>query len=519
MQSQSLNNQRIAKNTILLYFRMFLTMIVTLYTSRIVLNVLGVEDFGIYNVVGGVVTMFTFINSAMAGATQRFLTFELGKQNLVKLHNVFCTSIGIHVLISLLIFILAETVGLWFMNTYMSIPPERMDAAYWVFQFSVFSAIVMIMSVPYNALIIAHEKMSAFAYISILEVLLKLAIVYVLLIVNTDKLKLYAVLLFCIQLFIRLIYGRYCNKNFTESRYKLFYDKKLFVEMTSFATWSLFGNLSSVAFTQGVNILLNMFFGPIVNAARAVAVQVQSAVLSFVYNFQIALNPQITKNYATGDYKQLHLLIFASGRYSYYLLLLLSLPIVFETNYILTLWLGEVPEHTVNFLRLILCIMLVDALANPLITAASATGKIKIYQSVIGSILLMIVPISYIVLKLGAQPESVFIVHFIMIVMAQVARLFIIRPMIKLSLFRYFKEVVIKVILVTFVSIVLPLCVTLYFSFVNDFIRFVSVSFACIFSTLISVYYWGIGNEEREFIIDKKNKIKHKMFKNDSIVE
>lgn len=492
---------------------MFLTMAVTIYTSRVVLNTLGIEDFGIYNVVGGVVTMFTFINSAMAGATQRFLTFELGKQNFEKLHKIFCTSIFIHVLISLLILILAETLGLWFMNNYMTIPIERTDTAFWVFQFSVLSTIVMIMSVPYNALIIAHEKMSAFAYISILEVFLKLAIVYVLVIVETDKLKLYAVLLFLIQLFIRLIYGRYCNKHFNESRYKLYFDKKLFTEMTSFATWSLFGNLASVAFTQGVNILLNMFFGPIVNAARAIAVQVQSAVLSFVYNFQTALNPQITKNYAVGDFKQLHLLICASGRYSYFLLLLLSLPVFFEADYILTIWLGTVPEYTVNFLRLILCIMLVDTLANPLITAASATGKIKKYQSVIGGILLMIVPISYVVLKMGAQPESVFIVHFIMIVIAQIARLIMIRPMIKLSLLRYLQDVILKVIFVTLTAAVLPFFVSVYFSFVGDILHFSVVSLSCIISTLISVYYLGISHEEQKFIILRINNFRRKFVK------
>lgn len=513
MQSQSLNNQRIAKNTIFLYFRMFLTMAVTLYTSRVVLNTLGVEDFGIYNVVGGVVTMFSFINSAMAGATQRFLTFELGKRNFDKLHKVFCTSICIHVIISLLILILAESLGLWFMNTYMSIPPERMEAAFWVFQFSVLSSIVMIMSVPYNALIIAHEKMSAFAYISILEVFLKLLIVYILLIINADKLKLYAILLFSVQLLIRLIYGRYCNKHFEESKYEFYFNKKLFVEMTSFATWSLFGNLASVAFTQGVNILLNMFFGPVVNAARAVAVQVQSAVLSFVYNFQMALNPQITKNYAIGDFKQLHTLIFASGRYSYYLLLLLSLPLIFETEYVLTVWLGTVPEYTANFLRLILSIMLVDALANPLITAASATGKIKKYQSIIGSILLMIVPISYIVLKMGAIPESVFIVQFSIIVIAQIVRLYLIRPMIKLSLLEYLKEVVLKVSLVTIASIILPLCTSIYLSSINNMLHFGLISLISILSTLISAYYLGIGKAEQKFIIMKINNIKHKLLR------
>lgn len=510
----SSNNKRIAKNTLLLYFRMLLTMAVSLYTSRVVLQTLGVEDYGIYNVVGGVVTMFAFVNSAMSNATMRFMTFELGSGNNEKLHRVFCTSMGIHAIISLVILVLAESIGLWFLNTYMVIPDTRMDAAHWVFQLSVLSSIIMVMSVPYNASIIAHEKMSAFAYISVLEVVLRLAIVYMLVIFDIDKLKLYAVLMFCVQLLIRIIYGRYCSKHFVECYYKLIYDKPLFKEMTGFAGWSLFGNLAGVAYTQGVNILLNMFFGPAVNAARAVAVQVQHAIQGFVANFQMALNPQITKTYASGEIEQMHQLVYASGRYSFFLLYFLSLPIIIEINPILSVWLGTVPEYTAGFIRLTLCIMMVDALSNPLITAAQATGRIKVYQAVVGGILLLIVPISYIALKLGGQPEVVFFVHFLIVIIAQIARLIMIRPMIHLSLRKYFMEVIMKIAIVVFISILLP--VGFYFLFPqNTMCSFCLVCIICCISVLISVYFLGLYKSERYIITNKLKNVTnmfHKLY-------
>lgn len=505
----SANNKRIAKNTLLLYFRMLLTMAVSLYTSRIVLATLGVDDYGIYNVVGGVVAMFAFINSAMANASQRFLTFELGKGNWEQLHKVFCVSVAIHVVIALIILLVAETIGLWFLNSYMVIPTERMDAAHWVYQFAVLSTIVVIMRVPFNASIIAHEKMSAFAYISILEVILKLIIVYLLLIFNIDKLKLYAVLIFCIQFLDFSIYIAYCYKHFTECRYRFYYNKHLFNEMISFAGWSMFGNLAGVAFTQGVNILLNIFFGPVVNAARAVAVQVQHAVQGFVSNFQMALNPQITKNYASGNLEQMHALIFASSRYSFFLLLFLSLPIIIEAEQILSVWLEEVPGHTVNFIRLILCIMMVDAIANPLITAAQATGRIKVYQAVVGGILLLIVPFSYVALKLGSNPEVVFIVHFSMVVIAHLARLIMIRPMIHLSLRKYFSEVIIKITCVTTTSILLP--TGIYFLLPKDkFYSFLIVCSACVISVITSVFFGGLGKKEQIIVMEKIKNLKNK---------
>lgn len=495
------NNKRIAKNTLLLYVRMLFMMAVSLYTSRVVLNTLGVEDYGIYNVVGGVVAMFGFINASMSSATQRFITFALGKGDQENLQKVFCTSLQIHFLIALIIVLLGETLGLWFLNAKMQIPDNRMDAAFWVYQCSIFSTVVMILSVPYNATIIAHEKMSAFAYISILEVVLKLAIVYILWIGSFDKLILYAGLVLAVQVLIRFCYSIYCNKNFEETKYRHIWDKFLFKEMTGFAGWSLFGNLSSVLFSQGLNILLNLFFGPVVNAARAVSVQVQSAIQQFISNFQMALNPQITKTYAQRDLKAMHHLMFRSARFSFFLLFLLSLPVLFETEFILKLWLKTVPDHSVIFLRIMICISLIYALANPLIIANQATGKVRTYQAVCGSILLMILPISYICLKLGLPAYSVFVVHFIMETITQLVRMIMLRPLIGIRLREYMQYIYRPVILVVCLSVLIPFIA--YSNMEATLLRFFLVCFVCFLSVGIVVYFGGFSKNERVFVRKK----------------
>lgn len=485
----------------LLYVRMLLTMAVSLYTSRVVLNVLGIEDFGIYNVVGGIVAMFSFLNTAMAAGTQRYLTFELGKGNMKQLKKVFSTSLQIHVLIVLLVICLAETIGLWFLYNKMTIPPDRMDAAVWTYQAAVASTAVLIISAPYNAAIIAHEKMKSFAYISILEVTLKLLIVYLLLLGDFDKLKLYAVLILGVQMSIQVIYQLYCKRQFTETKYHWTYDKKLFKEMTAFVGWNLWGNCAAIAFTQGINILLNMFFGPVVNAARGISVQVQNAVNQFSFNFQTALNPQITKSYAQQDYGYMHQLIFRSSKFTFFLLLCLSLPIELETETILSIWLSNIPENSVTFLRIILCITVVDSVANPLMVSAAATGRVKRYQSVIGGILLTIVPISYIVLKMGGSPASVFIVHLCICIIAFITRLLIIRPMIKLSLRLYIRQVIVRCFIVLAMSAVIP--ITLKCCLKESMISFIIVCASCVICVIASVYIAGLSKSERDFINKK----------------
>ena len=360
MINSATNNKRIAKNTLMLYIRMLFIMVVSLYTSRVVLQALGVEDFGVFNVVGGIVTMFTFINSAMVSSTQRYLNFELATGNESKLKSVFNTSVQIHAIIAITIIVLGETIGLWFLLEKLVIPEGRMTAAIWVYQCSILSCAVNIMSAPYNADIIAHEKMSAFAYISVLEVSLKLLIVYLLWLSPYDKLIVYAILTLMIQIIIRSIYSGYCHKHFTESKLVWQFNKPLFKEMSGFAGWSFVGNLASILFNQGLNMMLNIFFGPVINAARGIAVQVQSTVTQFVTGFQTAINPQITKNYAEGNLEQMHSLMFRSARFSFLLLYFISLPVLLETKFLLTIWLKEVPENTIIFTQFILINQLID---------------------------------------------------------------------------------------------------------------------------------------------------------------
>ena len=499
------NNKRIAKNTLMLYIRMLFMMGVSLFTSRVILETLGIEDFGIYSVVGGIITMFAFINGGMVSATQRFITFEIGKGNMEKLKSVFSTSMQIHALISFIIVVLGETVGLWFIYEKMVIPEPRMDAAMWVYQCSIIACVVNIMSIPYNADIVAHEKMSAFAYISIVEVSLKLAIVYLLLLSPWDKLIVYAILLLFVQISIRFVYSHYCHKHFEETKYKHQWNKFLLFEMTSFAGWSFWGSLSVVLYTQGLNMLLNVFFGPIVNAARGIAVQVQTAVQQFTANFQMALNPQITKNYAVGDLSQMHSLMFRSARFSFFLLFFLTLPLLIETNFVLTIWLKNVPENTVVFTQLMIAISLIYTIANPCVVANQATGKVKVYQAVVGGILLLIVPVSYVALKMGAPAYSVFIVHFCVECLAQLARMIMLRKLIQLPLSAYLVKIYVPVILV--VSIAIPLPFYVHTLFIEGWQRFIIVGFTCVFSVSLTVFILGLTNGERNFFINKAKSI------------
>lgn len=503
------DNKRIAKNTMLLYFRMMFTMAVTLYTSRVVLNTLGVVDYGIYNVVGGIVTMFTFLNAAMVTSTQRYLTFELGRGNFPRLQEVFTTSIYIHVIVSLIIVFLVETIGVWFFYEKMVIPQERMDAAMWVLQLSILTMVINIMSVPYNSVIIAHEKMSAFAMISIVEVALKLLIVYVLVIGNFDKLKLYAVLTACVALFIRFIYTRYSHKHFQETRLIKKIDFSLIKEMGNFAGWNIWGNMAAMLFSTGLNMLLNVFFGPVVNAARGIAVQVETAIAQFSTNFLMAVNPQITKLYAQDNLKEMHTLIFRASKFSCFLLFTLSLPVIIETNTILTLWLKIVPNYTVPFIRLLLCIMIIDSMSRPFMTAAAATGNVKLYQSAIGGILLAIVPIAYIVLKLGGNPVSVYLVYLSVAVVAFFTRLFIIRPMIKLSIRAYFFEVLSKAFLVCFISY--GLMHLLKTVIPEGIIWTFLICIVSVLTVLLLSYTLGLSHSERSFVNSKCTSFINKM--------
>lgn len=496
------SNRRIAKNTLILYVRMLFTMVLGLYTSRVVLNTLGITDYGIYNVVGGIITLLGFINNSMSSASSRFLTYELGTGNIERQKKVFGQSLFIHLLIAILVALLGETIGLWFVYEKINIPTERFFSAIVVYHVSVATAFLNIICVPYSALIIAHEKMKAFAYITILDAVLKLVILFVLMVLPYDKLIIYSILLFIVQILIQIIYISYSLNNFQESKNRFVWDRCLFREMFSFACWSMFGNLAVTLFSQGLNVLINIFFGPTVNAARGIAVQVQGLVGRFIENFQIALNPQITKQYASGEIISMHRLIFMSSKYSFFLMMLLSLPLLINTDYVIRLWLKTVPEYTVIFVRIMLFISIMGTLSNPLIVSAQATGRIRVYQQVVGGILLGILPVAYIFLKLGTPVYSVFIVHLIFTLIAHCARVYMIRPMIKLSIREYVHKVIIKVfgVLVLSATIFIPL------SMLHEdvsFITFMLDTLICIIVSLIAIFYIGMDKVEKEFLILK----------------
>jgi O-antigen/teichoic acid export membrane protein len=506
------NTSRIFKNTIFLYLRMVLVLGITLYTSRVVLNTLGVVDYGIFNVVGGIVIMFSFLNSSMTSATQRFLSFEIGLEkstltneklntsNLINasLQRIFCMSLNIHFIIGMVIFFLAETLGIWFLNYKMNIPSDRIIAANWVFQFSLFSFLITILGVPYNAMIIAQEKMKAYAYVSIIEVTLKLAIVFLLVWVDFDKLKVYSILIFLVSIIIWILYKEISKRVAKESEYIFFWDKGLYHLMMNYAVWNLFGNLASVSMSQGVNILLNIFFGPTVNAARAISYQIKGAIIGFFSNFQLAMNPQIIKSYASKDISFMHEIIFRGSKFSYFLLLLFAIPVFIEIDAILVLWLKNVPDYTKVFCRLIIVNTLIDSISGPLMTAAQATGKIKIYQSVVGTALLLILPVSYFFLKFGFEPEVTFYVSIAFSIIALNLRLVILKPLIKVSITKFFKEVILNILIVSLLSFLLP--TILHLQFEEGTIRLLLVILLSMIGTIASIYFFGIDKQEKTFI-------------------
>lgn len=495
------NSKAIAKNTLFLYMRMILLMLISLYTSRVILSNLGVEDYGIYNVVGGVVSMSSMISASLSSAISRFLTYELGRGTTENLNKVFSSSVSIQLGMALLIVLIAESLGLWFVNTKLVIPAERMWAANICFQLSLLTFVVDLISVPYNAAIIAHERMSAFAYISILEGIGQLVIACLLTYSPIDNLVFYGVLLCVLAVSVRFVYGYYCKKNFEECHYHAIFDVELLKKMFGFAGWNMIGTCSAVLRDQGNNILLNMFFGPIVNSAQAIAQKVNSAVSSFVQNFMVALNPQITKSYAAGDREYMYKLAFQGSRLSYYMLLLLSLPIILNTPFILELWLKTVPEHTVIFVQLILILAMCESLSNTLVTAILANGNIKKYMIVVGGFQLMNVPINIVLLFLGAKPLVIYIVAIAISQICLVSRLIILRQMMNLNIKLFLKSVYFNVICVTFIASILPVIVKVFFG--SGWLSLIVVTFVSLLSVALVELFIGCKPEERQLVFSK----------------
>lgn len=479
---------------------------VTLFTSRVIFQTLGVEDYGIYNVVGGVVTMFSFISASLATASQRFITFELGKGEEGDITNVFSTCLYIHILLAIVIAIIVEPIGLWFINNKLMIPEIRLTAAIWVFHFSILSMVVMIIGASFNALIIAHESMNAFALVSIVDAGLRLGIAYSLLaFVTFDRLIIYGILMLFAQCICTLCYALFCKKSYRNVRYTGRIDRNLLTEMVKFASWSVFGNVAFLTYTQGLNLLLGSFFSPVVNTARGVAVQIQGAVNCFVSSFQTAINPQITKNYAAGNLSDMIKLVFCSSRFSFYLLMILTVPVLLRTQDILTIWLGNVPDHTVSFVRLILMTTWINSIANPLVISVKATGNIKRYESTIGGLMIAILPISYIFLRLGYPPEIVFVVHLTIESLAMIFRIWITRSLINFSLIEYIKNVIIRILVVASITFIVSYLISKKLPdgfWPTVFLFTISIVVAIIIVVLI-----GLETNERSYLL---RKIKHR---------
>ena len=474
-------------------------MVISLYTSRLVLNILGVDNYGIYNVVGGLVAMVSYINQALTSSTLRYITFAIGHDSDDRIKSIFNTGIIIHGFLAVGILILAETIGLWFFYTKLNIPDGREYAALIIYQLSVVSTIFVILTLPYNALVIAYEKMSVFAYFSIIDAILKLAIVYVLLVLTYDKLIIYGILMLATQVTYSGIYYIYCYRKFPVSHINCKVSRHDAKSMLEFAGWSMFGCTAAITYTQGLNLLLNIFGGTAVNAARGLAVQVQSVLTNFANNFQTAVNPQIIKSYAQQKLAEMHTLIYYSAKYSFYLLYILSLPLLINMDIVLEYWLKNVPSDLPIFLKLILIITLIDSMSNPIMKSADASGKIKRYHVVIGSTLMLILPISYLLLKSNGPLYIVFVVQLIFSVIALFLRLYIVRPLIELRITSYIKNVlypICKVVIPTsiFAAIISKLPISVEWAYLG----LTSVSSSIV--TLFLIWNFGIKYSERQII-------------------
>ncbi|MBR5685481.1 MAG: lipopolysaccharide biosynthesis protein [Muribaculaceae bacterium] len=489
------NNHRIARNTMMLYLRMILMTLIGLYTSRVILQVLGVSDYGVYNAVAGVVSMFAILSSSLSTAVSRYLTFELGRGNRDRLQAVFSTSLNVQFTIAAVVVIVAGLVGWWFLNNKMSIPDGRMSAANWVLACSIMTFAIGLISVPYNASIISHEKMGVFAYMSILEAVLKLAIVLALYWSPVDKLKTYAVLLLCVAIIIRYIYILYCRRHFSECRYRFVHDVPLIKEMTKFAGWNFFGNGAWILNTHGVNILINIFFGVTLNAARGIATQVESIVMQFVNNFMTALNPQITKSYAAGDLNNMHLLVCRGAKFSFFLMMFFAIPCCLETEKLLSLWLGIIPDYAVIFVRLTFLASMCTVLGNTLVTAQLATGKIKRYQIVITLCGVWVFPLTWLAFELGGDPTWTYIIFCAIYFILIFVRIYLVKDLIHLPWTKYVKEVVLRCMLVCVLAIIPPLVA--YLLMPPSLLRFMVVCLLSFVSSGIVIYWLGMLPDER----------------------
>lgn len=500
------DNKRIAKNTIFLYFRMMVTMLISLYTSRVVLQILGVDDYGIYQAVGGIVGFLSFVNNALSTGSSRFLTFGLGEGNPQKLRNIFSTTFTAHICLAIIIVIVAETAGLWFLHNKMVIAADRLNAAEFVFHISILTAFFTLTQVPYGACIIAHEKMSIYAYTSIVDAVLKLAIVYLLTIGHLDRLKLYAILLCVVQIGMIVFYMIYCIKKFDEARFKLFIDKNIFKEIASFSGWSLFATGSIALNNQGILMLLNMFFAPAVVTARSISLQVNNTINQFVTNFQTAANPQIVKLYAAKDYNGSKQLLLQTTKFSYYLMLLLCLPVCFCAKELLSIWLVEVPEYTVIFVKLIIIQSLFCVFDTSFYRALYAKGQLRENALISPTLGFLCFPIVYLMFKAGSSPV---VLSWASMIMYAILGL-VIKPILVIKIVDYtWKDILsvfIPCIKVTLISLPLPLLFNYFVHIDNRFVYIIVMGMICVATVSVATWFLGMTPRMKEKVLAEVRK-------------
>ncbi len=500
-EAASVKNKRIAKNTLLLYVRTFFTMCVSLFTSRLTLEALGVDNFGIYNVVGGLVGMFSIISGSITGSISRYLTYGIGKGDIEKLKVLFSTSVNVLLILSGIIILLGETIGIWFLTHKLNIPENQMYAAHWVLQCSLLAFVLGLISIPYNAAIVAHEKMNVFAYMTILDVLFRLGIVYTLFVTPFDRLITYSVFLVCVGLIMRLIYGIYCTRHFAECHYERVFDKGIFKDMSSFAGWTFLGNTSYLLNTQGVNMIINVFFGVALNAARGIVTQVEGAVMTLVNNFTTAFTPQITKSYAEGNMSYVHSLVCRGTKFSIFLLLFIIVPLIIEAPVVLSLWLKEVPPYTATFLRLSLCCNALLLMGNASLTAINATGIIKRYQISVTIVGCLVFPFTWLAYHFDAPPQTTYIIFLFIYGILLWIRTYYLKKLINLSVMTFIRSALLPIVFVSVAALPIPIVVSNLLD--NGFLQLLCVTSASIFSTGCAILFIGLDLAERRRVIDK----------------
>lgn len=503
-----LNNDRIIKNTVALYGRTIFMLVISLITSRITLQALGVDNYGIQNVVGGIVTMFSVISGSLSKSISRFITFELGHGDKEKLQRIFSTAINVQLLIGFIIVLIGETIGVWFLNTQMNIPTDRMTAANWVFQFAIWSFFIGLTQTPYTACIVGHEKMSVFAYFGIANSILHLIVVLLLYVSPHDRLITLSALQFCVTLSMRIIQRLYCARKFEECHYTFIHDKKLTREMTGFAIWSFLTNAAWIFNTQGLNILINIFFGVELNAARGIASRTEGYIKKFTNDFTTALNPQITKTYAAGELDSCHLLICRGAKFSFFLLFCFSLPFLFEAGKVLYLWLGVVPDHTITFFRLSIIATLINLLGHTGFVGCMATGNIKWYTIIMTSIGFLVFPLTWLAFKIGYPVESCYVIFIAIYLILHFVRLYLMKGLLHFSITMFIKLVWCPIIPVSICAIIIPLLLKIYLPDSNfNSLLIMGVS---IITSLSSCFFIGLTEGERKKIIQKAMSLYHK---------